>query len=106
LKAAEEKMLFIHRHCKGDASETGLVHFAQGVMDLNETRAKYPTHKYVDSKSKEIECLVPFSSEIKFNMFIRDMAQNDDANNKDLCIYLKGAPERVLNRCSTILIEG
>jgi magnesium-transporting ATPase (P-type) len=39
-------------------------------------------------------------------MFIRDMAQNDDANNKDLCIYLKGAPERVLNRCSTILIEG
>jgi hypothetical protein len=28
LKAAEERMLYIHRHCKGDASETGLVQFA------------------------------------------------------------------------------
>ena len=44
LKAAEEKMLYIHRHCKGDASETGLVQFAQGVMDLNDTRGKFPTH--------------------------------------------------------------
>jgi hypothetical protein len=44
LKTAEEKMLYIHRHCKGDASETGLVQFAQGVMDLNETRGKFPTH--------------------------------------------------------------
>lgn len=44
MKAAEEKMLYIHRHCKGDASETGLVQFAQGVMDLNETRGKFQTH--------------------------------------------------------------
>ena len=28
LKAAEEKMLYIHRRCQGDASETGLVQFA------------------------------------------------------------------------------
>ena len=28
LIAAEKKMLYIHRHCKGDASETGLVQFA------------------------------------------------------------------------------
>lgn len=28
LVAAEEKQLYIHRHCKGDASETGLVQFA------------------------------------------------------------------------------
>jgi hypothetical protein len=38
LIAAEKKMLFIHRHCKGDASETGLVQFAQAVMDLDEVR--------------------------------------------------------------------
>ena len=81
LKAAEEKMLYIYRHCKGDASETGLVQFAQGVMDLNETRASFPTHKYKDSKDKDIECLIPFSSEIKFNLFIRDMTKSPESDN-------------------------
>jgi len=28
LKCAEKDMAYIHRHCKGDASETGLVQFA------------------------------------------------------------------------------
>lgn len=46
LRAAEKKLLNIHRHCKGDASETGLVQFAESVMPLEATRAKYPTHKY------------------------------------------------------------
>jgi cytochrome c len=32
LRAAETKLLNIHRHCKGDASETGLVQFAESVM--------------------------------------------------------------------------
>jgi sodium/potassium-transporting ATPase subunit alpha len=106
LKAAEEKMLYIHRHCKGDASETGLVQFAQGVMDLNETRTKFPTHTYKNDAGKDIECLIPFSSEIKFNLFIRNMEKGDEAGNKDLCIYMKGAPERILVRCSKILIGG
>lgn len=35
LKVAEENMLYTLRHCKGDASETGLVHFAQAIMDLD-----------------------------------------------------------------------
>jgi Ca2+-transporting ATPase len=34
------------------------------------------------------------------------MLSNDDSNNKDLCIFIKGAPERILNRCSKILVEG
>jgi len=110
LKAAEEKMAYIYRRCKGDASETGLVQFAQAIMDLNETRAKYPTHVYqahtagADGQDivKDIECLIPFSSDIKFNSFVRDM-KADDGN---LCVYLKGAPERVLNRCSRILYNG
>jgi len=106
LKAAEEKMLYIHRHCKGDASETGLVQFAQGVMDLNKTRGNFPTHNYNDAKGKEIEYLIPFSSEIKFNLFIRNMNNNTESDNQNLCIYMKGAPERILVRCSKILING
>jgi len=50
--------------------------------------------------------LIPFSSEIKFNLFIRDMAKSEDSDNTNLCVYKKGAPERILVRCSKILIGG
>ena len=46
LVAAEKELMYIHRHCKGDASETGLVQFAQAVMDLDETRDAFPTYTY------------------------------------------------------------
>ena len=74
LKAAEEGLLYTLRHCKGDASETGLVQFAQAVMDLDETRKQFPTHEYKNDAGKNTECLIPFSSDIKFNAFIRDMS--------------------------------
>jgi len=109
LKIAESKLLYTARHCKGDASETGLVQFAQAILDLNETRGKFPTHKYISDAGKETECLIPFSSDIKFNCFIRDMNPAEknpvDADN-NLCVFLKGAPERILNRCSRILVNG
>jgi len=102
LKFAESQLLNIHRHCKGDASETGLVQFAQAIQDLDQTRAKYPTHKYTSTAGKETECLIPFSSDIKFNAFIRDTS----ADGGNLDVFLKGAPERVLNRCTKILLNG
>ena len=108
LICAEREMAYIHRHCKGDASETGLVQFGQAVMDLDETRAKYPTYMY-DKDGKDIECLIPFSSDIKFNLFIRNMnpSESNPSDIEDnLCVYMKGAPERILNRCSKILIQG
>jgi len=102
LKYAENQMLNIFRHCKGDVSETGLVQFAQSIMDLDAARAKMPTHKYTSTAGKETECLIPFSSDIKFNAFIRDTS----ADGGNLQVFLKGAPERVLNRCSKILLNG
>jgi len=108
LICAEKEMAYIHRHCKGDASETGLVQFGQAVMDLDQTREKYPTYKYMQN-GKEIQCLIPFSSDIKFNLFIRDMnpevkkPTNIDDN---LSVFMKGAPERILSRCSRILVNG
>lgn len=38
LRVAEKDLLYIHRFCKGDASETGLVQWAQPLMDLDEGR--------------------------------------------------------------------
>jgi len=107
LKTAEENLLYTSRHCKGDASETGLVHFVQAVMDLNETRGKFPTHIFKNDAGKDTECLIPFSSDIKFNAFIRDMSGTTAGGaDSQLTIFLKGAPERILTRCSKILINN
>lgn len=40
LRVAEKNMLYTARHCKGDASETGLVQFCQPLMDLNDKRGE------------------------------------------------------------------
>lgn len=56
-----------------------------------------------------MEALIPFNSEIKFNAFIRDMdpEKKQPGNAADnQCIFLKGAPERILSRCNKILIDG
>ena len=34
------------------------------------------------------------------------MAKSDNGNHKGLMVIMKGAPERILNRCSKILIGG
>jgi len=107
LKVAEQGLLYTQRHCKGDASETGLVQFAQGIMDLDQTRLDNPTHVFKNESGKETECIIPFSSDIKFNAFIRDVSgSTSGSTDSALSLYLKGAPERILNRCSKILING
>jgi sodium/potassium-transporting ATPase subunit alpha len=78
-------------------------------MDLNQTRGKYPVHVFKSSAGKETEAKIPFNSEWKFNLFIRDMAPgNLKPSNADenLCLFMKGAPERMIARCSKILIGG
>ena len=56
------------------------------------------------------DCAIPFSSEIKFNLFVRDMSadskQGGPQATGDLMVVMKGAPERILSRCSKILING
>jgi len=65
---------------------------------LNETRGKFPAHK----DAKDNDYAIPFSSDIKFNMILRDMEKDGGG----LCLFLKGAPERVLRRCTKILVRG
>lgn len=76
-------------------------------MDLDETRGAYPVFSYTEKNTgTPIDCAIPFSSEIKFNLFIRDMSKDRSDDNKDLMVVMKGAPERILSRCSKILIDG
>ena len=39
------------------------------------------TYSFKNDSGKTTECLIPFSSDIKFNLFIRDMAKNSDPDN-------------------------
>jgi len=102
LRAAESRLLNIHRKCKGDASETGLVQFAESIMSLSATRDKAPTHKFRNDAGKETEVIIPFNSEFKFNLFVRDLG----AEKGGLTVFMKGAPERILTRCDQILLNG
>jgi len=115
LKEKEGQQYFIKRNVEGDASETGLVKFAMPILmskyggqfedGLDGIRRHYPIIKLADGG----DALIPFSSQIKFNAILRDMNTKDQnpadkANN--ITFFMKGAPERVLERCKTILVNG
>ncbi len=73
------------RTTDGDASESALLKFCHSNGDSDALREKYP----------EVAC-VPFNSTNKFMVTIHTMPGSGDYR---LCI--KGAPERVMERCST-----
>lgn len=106
---AEELQPIQNRKTEGDASEAGLIKFIEPIIGLEGYRKQYPTFSYIVGDNKQVEALIPFSSEIKFNMFVRDMNHKElnPKNKKDgLMVVMKGAPERILNRCSKILVNG
>jgi sodium/potassium-transporting ATPase subunit alpha len=98
----------------GDASETGLIKFnnsvsfgKDGTAGIDKCREHFPEHV-----SHNQQCNIPFNSAIKFNLSIRNMQQADSADSfgisghKALTVFMKGAPERIIERCSKILIRG
>lgn len=108
--AIEEKKAFIKRATEGDASETGLIKFVQPLMMENcyaqgGIKGYRESHPLVlDDKKQPIQ--IPFNSNNKFNVLVRDMnpkQTNPTSIHDNMTVYLKGAPERVVNRCSTYL---
>ncbi|RKP13278.1 hypothetical protein BJ684DRAFT_10301 [Piptocephalis cylindrospora] len=80
------------RQILGDATESGLVRFAAANLpDYDTLTTRYP---------KVFE--VPFNSDTKTHLSIHRMNHPGGS----LVLLLKGAPERVLQRCSTILPPG
>lgn len=74
----------------GDASESALVKFCQKLRDVREYRTAYP----------EIFG-VPFNSVNKFQLSVH--SQPDDSR---LVVVMKGAPERIIARCSHIAMPS
>ncbi|KAK7688841.1 hypothetical protein QCA50_007530 [Cerrena zonata] len=83
---------FDQRQILGDATETGLTRFAGRYLP------DYDGHQKKHPKVFEI----PFNSTNKWALVIL----NKKHENGDLTSYIKGAPERVLAKCTTYLKDG
>lgn len=79
------------RQVHGDATETGLYRFAMEHQDVCSLLDRCP---------KKFE--IPFSSETKWHLTVNNHSHSTGFHT----VFLKGAPERVLARCTHIIIEG
>ncbi|XP_077011980.1 potassium-transporting ATPase alpha chain 2 [Tamandua tetradactyla] len=92
-KPGQENVPIMKRVVVGDASETALLKFSEVILgDVMEIRKR-------NRKVAEI----PFNSTNKFQLSIHE---TDDASDKRFLLVMKGAPERVLEKCRTIMING
>ncbi|GAU88671.1 hypothetical protein RvY_01321 [Ramazzottius varieornatus] len=89
----QEKIAILNRQVNGDASEAALLKFVE--MTIGNTLAYRERNKKV--------CEVPFNSTNKYQVSIH---LTDEPNEPRHLLVLKGAPERVLEMCSTIVING
>ncbi|XP_036600929.1 potassium-transporting ATPase alpha chain 2-like [Trichosurus vulpecula] len=89
----QESVPIMKKIVMGDASETALLKFSEVIIgDVMERRKR-------NRKVAEI----PFNSINKFQLSIHE---TDDPNDKRFLLVMKGAPERILEKCSTIMING
>ncbi|GAQ85006.1 Ca2+ transporting ATPase [Klebsormidium nitens] len=77
--------------CSGDASEQGLTKFVEPIR---------ATRDYRDKNPKLFE--IKFNSTNKWQVSIH----KQEAGGSPLVLVMKGAPERVLQRCSKIMMNG
>src|SRR4051794_37262649 len=83
----------LKRETTGDASESALLKFVElAIGDVSGWRAR-------NRKVAEI----PFNSTNKYQVSIHD---NENSRDPPYLLVMKGAPERVFDRCSTVLVEG
>merc|ERR1712013_315172 len=92
-KPGQENTPILKREVNGDASEAALLKCTEiSNGNVMEYRRR---HKKV--------CEIPFNSTNKFQVSIHE---TDDKDDPRYLLVMKGAPERILDRCSTILIDG
>ena len=82
----------------GDASESALIKFYQPIEDIKITRNRFPVIK--NKEERDVRLL--FSSVNKFAFSVNRYK----THNSDLCLFTKGAPEKIWNMCTHILIDG
>ena len=91
-KPGEGQKPVLKREVNGDASEAAILKCTElSIGDVMGYRAKY----------KKV-CEIPFNSSNKYQVSIHEYTEGNSVN----LLVMKGAPERILDRCSTIVIDG
>jgi len=91
-RTGQENLPILRRECNGDASETAILKFVEiAVGSVADMR----------SKNKKV-AEIPFNSTNKYQVSIHEQEGDDPRH----VLVMKGAPERILDRCSSILING
>ncbi|XP_042856072.1 sodium/potassium-transporting ATPase subunit alpha-like isoform X3 [Penaeus japonicus] len=92
-KTGMENTPILKREVNGDASEAALLKCVElAVGDVKGWRAR----------NKKV-CEIPFNSTNKYQVSIHE---TEDKNDPRYLVVMKGAPERILERCSSIYING
>merc|ERR1712214_133883 len=92
-KTGQENVSILKREVNGDASEAAILKCTELTKgNVMEYRAK----------NKKV-CEIPFNSTNKFQVSIHE---TEDKNDNRYLLVMKGAPERIVDRCSTIIVDG
>ncbi|XP_074652098.1 sodium/potassium-transporting ATPase subunit alpha-like isoform X2 [Tubulanus polymorphus] len=90
-KVGQEGVPVLKRECNGDASESALLKCVE--LSIGHVSEYRETNKKVSE--------IPFNSTNKYQVSIHETKDVDG-----YLLVMKGAPERILDRCSTILMDG
>merc|ERR1712025_1474318 len=92
-KGGQEGVSVLKREVNGDASEAAILKCTElsngNVMEYRKRNAKV--------------CEIPFNSTNKFQVSIHE---TEDKSDNRYLLVMKGAPERIVDRCSTIVVDG
>merc|ERR1712117_380946 len=92
-KPGQESIPILKREVNGDASEAALLKCCELTMGQV---------MQIRSRNKKV-CEIPFNSTNKYQVSIHE---TEDTNDNRYLLVMKGAPERILERCSTIVVDG
>uniref|UniRef100_A0A671NVX9 Sodium/potassium-transporting ATPase subunit alpha n=1 Tax=Sinocyclocheilus anshuiensis TaxID=1608454 RepID=A0A671NVX9_9TELE len=92
-QAGQDTLPILKRDVAGDASESALLK----CIELS-----CGSVKMMREKNKKV-AEIPFNSTNKYQLSIHE---TEDPNDNRYLLVMKGAPERILDRCSTIMLQG
>merc|ERR1712209_211822 len=92
-KGGQDGVSILKREVNGDASEAAILK----CTEL--TKGNVMAYRAANKKF----CEIPFNSTNKFQVSVHE---TEDKNDNRYLLVMKGAPERILDRCSTIVIDG
>ncbi len=92
-EVGQDTMPIMKRDVYGDASEAAILKFTE--LNKGNVIAYRRDNRKV--------CEIPFNSTNKFQVSIHEM---DNAQDPRHLLVMKGAPERILEHCSTIMVNG